>query len=277
LWCEGRDLFTGQKLFVPYEMVHTNYTLPFIDRHRCFPASSNGLASGNCAIEAISHALCEIVERDATTLWMLHGEKKFEVNRVDPTTIDDTVCQDLFNKIADAGISIGIWDITTDVGIAAFACFLIPQENSDMWQCPVSEGYGCHPDRQIALIRALTEAAQARLTIIAGSRDDFWRRSYKEFLDPDKAKALRQHLEAVAPTRRFADVPNLTDESFEADVEAELASLSKVGVRQVVVVNLTKPAFELPVVRVIVPGLEGGFDPGYVPGRRAQDRFGLKK
>jgi YcaO-like protein with predicted kinase domain len=277
LWCEGRDLFTGQKLFVPYEMVHTNYTLPFIDRHRCFPASSNGLASGNCAIEAISHALCEIVERDATTLWMLHGEKKFEINRVDPATIDDPVCQDLFNKIADAGISIGIWDITTDVGIAAFACFLIPQENGDMWQCPVSEGYGCHPDRQIALIRALTEAAQARLTIIAGSRDDFWRRSYKEFLDPDKAKTLRQHLEAVAPTRRFADVPNLTDESFEADVEAELASLSKVGVRQVVVVNLTKPAFELPVVRVIVPGLEGGFDPGYVPGRRAQDRFGVKK
>jgi len=88
---------------------------------------------------------------------------------------------------------------------------------------------------------------------------------------------LRQHLEAVAPTRRFADVPNLTGESFEDDVEAELASLSKAGVRQAVVVNLTKPAFDLPVVRVIVPGLEGGFDPGYVPGRRAQDRFWVKK
>jgi YcaO-like protein with predicted kinase domain len=277
LWCEGRDLFSGRKLFVPYEMVHTNYTLPFIDRHRCFPASSNGLASGNCTIEAISHALCEIVERDATTLWMLHGEKKFEINRVDLATIDDPLCQDLFSKIADAGISIGIWDITSDVGIAAFACFLVPQENSDMWQCPVGEGYGCHPDRQIALIRALTEAAQARLTIIAGSRDDFWRRSYKEFLDPDKEKALRQHLTTVAPTRRFAEVPNLTSDSFEDDVEAGLASLSKIGIGQAVVVDLTKPAFGLPVVRAIVPGLEGGFDPGYMPGRRARNLFGLKK
>jgi YcaO-like protein with predicted kinase domain len=146
-----------------------------------------------------------------------------------------------------------------------------------MWQCPVGEGYGCHPDRQIALIRALTEAAQARLTIIAGSRDDFWRRSYKEFLDPDKEKALRQHLTTVAPTRRFAEVPNLTSDSFEDDVEAGLASLSKIGIGQAVVVDLTKPAFGLPVVRAIVPGLEGGFDPGYVPGRRAQDRFGVKK
>ena len=33
-------------------------------------------------------------------------------------------------------------------------------------------GAGCHPSRDIALLRALTEAAQARTTFIAGSRDD---------------------------------------------------------------------------------------------------------
>src|SRR2546427_9789724 len=26
LWCEGRDLLNGEDVFVPYEMVHTNYT-----------------------------------------------------------------------------------------------------------------------------------------------------------------------------------------------------------------------------------------------------------
>ena len=26
LWCEGRDLLNGESVFVPYEMVHTNYT-----------------------------------------------------------------------------------------------------------------------------------------------------------------------------------------------------------------------------------------------------------
>jgi len=44
LWCEGDDLLSGGSVLVPYEMVHTNYTLPFPDGHGCFPATSNGLA-----------------------------------------------------------------------------------------------------------------------------------------------------------------------------------------------------------------------------------------
>src|SRR6266404_3937119 len=66
LWCQGRDLLSGENILVPYEMVHTNYTTPFPDGHGCFPASSNGLASGNAAVEAISHGICEVIERDAT-------------------------------------------------------------------------------------------------------------------------------------------------------------------------------------------------------------------
>ena len=40
--------------------------------------------------------------------------------------------------------------------------------------------------------------------------------------------------------------------------------------RQVVMVDLTKPEFGLPVVRVIVPGLEPILERGYVPGRRGR-------
>ena len=44
-------------------------------------------------------------------------------------------------------------------------------------------GNGCHPAREVALLRALTEAAQARLTYIAGARDDFpvdaWEPAYR--------------------------------------------------------------------------------------------------
>ena len=32
LWCEGRDLFNNQRVLIPYEMVHTNYTTPFPGR-----------------------------------------------------------------------------------------------------------------------------------------------------------------------------------------------------------------------------------------------------
>src|SRR6266571_736709 len=50
LWCEGRDLLKEDNVFVPYEMVHTNYTTPLPDGHGCFTATSNGLASGNARI-----------------------------------------------------------------------------------------------------------------------------------------------------------------------------------------------------------------------------------
>ena len=43
LWCEGHDLLSGENVFVPYEMVHMNYTTPFPDGHGCFPATSNWL------------------------------------------------------------------------------------------------------------------------------------------------------------------------------------------------------------------------------------------
>ncbi|MGO8078030.1 YcaO-like family protein, partial [Rhizobium leguminosarum] len=40
-------------------------------------------------------------------------------------------------------------------------------------------GFGCHPDPVRAALRAITEAAQSRLTSIAGSRDDFSPRIYQ--------------------------------------------------------------------------------------------------
>src|SRR5438045_5539987 len=43
LWCEGRDLLNEENVFVPYEMVHTNYTTPLPDGHGCFTASANAL------------------------------------------------------------------------------------------------------------------------------------------------------------------------------------------------------------------------------------------
>ena len=69
LWCEGRDLLSGANLFVPYELVHMDCTMPLPDGHGCFAASSNGLASGNTLVEAISQGICEVIERHATAQW----------------------------------------------------------------------------------------------------------------------------------------------------------------------------------------------------------------
>src|SRR5207302_10747070 len=119
---------------------------------------------------------------------------------------------------------------------------------------------------EIALARAVTEAAQARLTVISGLRDDFRRDSYDRWLDPDVVRAMRRRMTASEPTRRFRDVPHRDGETIEDDVEWELKCIKKAGIRRVVLVDLTKPEFGLPVVRVIVPGLESILGRGYTPG-----------
>jgi ribosomal protein S12 methylthiotransferase accessory factor len=125
---------------------------------------------------------------------------------------------------------------------------------------------GCHPARSIALLRALTESAQSRLTLITGSRDDLAPDRYTEHREPTV-----QETEPIrAATRTFSDAPNWDADSFDADLEWELDRLRLAGIRRAIVVDLTKDAFKLPVARVIIPGLEGHHRvPGYIPGKRA--------
>src|SRR5690606_4225901 len=71
-------------------------------------------------------------------------------------------------------------------------------------------------------------------------------------------------------TRPFTALPSHPVPSFEADLARILERLSSVGVTEVVVVDLTKREFSIPVVRVIVPGLETYHHvQGYAPGPRA--------
>ena len=69
LWIAGHDLVSGQSKLVPFEMVHADYAPPLKPGYGLFPASTNGLASGNHQLEAISSAICEVIERDALAVW----------------------------------------------------------------------------------------------------------------------------------------------------------------------------------------------------------------
>ena len=262
LWCEGRDLLSGANLFVPYELVHTNYTMPLPDGHGCFSASSNGLASGNTLIEAISQGICEVIERHATAQWKFG--RALEEDRVDLTSIGDPIAREIIEKFESAGLLVAVWDITTDIGISAFACLIMPQTEA-VWHRAAAAGYGCHPARQIALLRALTEAAQTRLTVISGLRDDFRGNTYEQLQDIDVMWSIRDCVTVSRPIRHFSDAPDWDVDTFEEDVEWELQCLRQAGVRRVIAVDLTRPAFDLPVVRIIIPGLRPTLKSGCVP------------
>jgi ribosomal protein S12 methylthiotransferase accessory factor len=257
LWIEGHELFTGMRTWVPYEMVHTAYTLPVPSGTGCFVATSNGLASGNHLLEAISHAICETVERDAATLHELRAPQEKAARRIDPRTVDDPGCGEALERLDRAGMSVGIWEITTDIGIPAFRSLIAEGHRGPALMMDSAEGLGCHPDKGVALLRALTEAAQDRLAFISGARDEPAARDhYSQEREPDLLPGQAADLDGE-PARDFTATPTFGSDSSDADVEWELGRLRSAGVGEVVVVDLTRPKFAIPVVRVIVPGLEG--------------------
>src|SRR5271166_1157275 len=170
LWVEGRDLATGGPLWVPHELVSADYTAGAADGRSRFQATTNGLASGNHWLEAALHGLCEVVERDALALWHALPEAAQQSRAVDPATINGLVSAPLLPLFDRAGIAIRVWDVTSDIGLPAYLCLAASADHADRVQPEF--GSGCHPNRDIALARALTEAAQARLTVISGARDD---------------------------------------------------------------------------------------------------------
>lgn len=269
LWTEGEDLLGGGPMWVPFELVSANYTLPLPPGSGCFQANTNGLASGNHWFEAVSHGLCEVVERDATSL--ARRSSPAPLNRVlDPDSVEDPTCSGVMAQLKAADLEVRIWDTTTDVGIASFDVLLMGREGDD---ADPEFGSGCHPARHIALLRALTEAAQARNTYITGARDDYSSHLYSPASRASRQATCRRMLATSEPQRAFAHVPSFESPSIEADLRWMLARLRAAGIDQVVVVDLSREAVGVPVVRVIVPGLEGMRNHGnddYVPGLRAR-------
>ncbi len=272
LWIEGRDLLGGDDapVWLPYEMVQLNMTLPPPTGSGCFLGGSNGLASGNHLLEATSHAICEVVERDASTMFGLLDAEAQAARRIDLTTIDDAACCAILECYARANVAVAVWDMTSDVGIAAFLCQIVDQSEDPLRALYACGGMGCHPTRQIALLRALTEAAQERVALIAGTRDDLFRKGYERARSMDVVRGQRA-VTRERGVRDFRCTPNWEAETFDADVAWELERLQAVGIVEVLGTELTRPEFQVPVVHVTIPGLEGtSWLDEYSPGARAQ-------
>jgi YcaO-like protein with predicted kinase domain len=272
LWVEGVELSSGTPIWLPYEMVHTNYTLPLPTGSGMFMMSSNGLASGNHPLEAISHAICEVVERDAVALFCLRGGVGRRDCRIDPASIDDRDCRCVLELLDAAGIAYGIWDVTSDIGLAAFVCVIVDRQQNAFRALYYATGSGCHAAREVALLRAISEAAQCRLTYICGARDDAGRDFFEHARDPERVQSMRAIVaDDQSLGRRFDAVPSAAQPSCDADVAWQLECLRRAGIEEVAAVDLSLPEFEIPVVRVVIPGLESLHDaPGYVPGARAR-------
>lgn len=313
----GFDLLNNEEVLVPAEIALYRYssTPPAV----CvFPVShTNGLASGNVLEEAICHALCEVIERDAVSIadlcsstipyhillkiveslkteeigghFMAHiplGNTFVDDPRIFPdieiSEIIDAVkpIKQLIKQFNNAGIPLLIKDITQkDIGIPTILASCVEWITHDYGY--FAKGFAAHPDVRIALMRALTEVSQTRAVNIHGARDDLKKIRYRQ--DDDIYRRKWQFMPAASTSPRTIDNRGCTikisemnthvNQDILEDINFVLSRLKKGGLKRAIIVDLTNPDIGIPVVRVIVPGLETFEVTASVMGNRAKEFF----
>jgi YcaO-like protein with predicted kinase domain len=272
-WMMGEDLATGEAVWVPHEMVHLDLRLPLPAGSGHFALGSNGLASGNRQCEAVIHGVCELIERDALTLFYQEPAAVQAMRRVALASVDDPLCAELLQRFEAAGVEVAIWDVTSDLSVPCMFCMVADRQPDTFRPVGSARGSGAHVERAVALSRALCEAAQSRLTQIVGARDDLQAGALSALRSDEATTRALAQMRAGEALRRFEQTPSLADASWQEDIDYLLARLHACGMCEVLVVDLSRAEIPCSVVRVIVPGLESVFaSPSYRPGLRARQR-----
>ncbi len=276
LWMQGYDLLAEEAVLVPAAL--GGFGPRFAGDGSPFAGySSNGLASGNCLEEAVCHALCELVERDAWTLAELRSRwipraRREAAGEDGPDAADDCeACPridltaaghpigELMEKFERAALRLVVRDISSDFGLACVIASAVDDCTPGFPQA--HSGLGAHPSPHIAVIRALTELAQSRAVDIQGVREDILAAD----AEPKEYERHTQRLRKVDHNHwmlrdegrqvRLADMPSVNHDDIADDIGWILSRLKANGISRVIVVDLREPG-GFAVVRVIVPGLE---------------------
>ena len=246
-WIEGRAARTDEPVLIPREQV----CLAF-DEEACttsFGGSTNGLASGNTFDEAVVHGLLEVVERQAE---VLVETRLGEINPplIDTRTIETPSLRALIDEIESRGIHVVIEDRTEFApgGIPTMAAYL--EETDILRGIGKMKGSGSHLSPRVAIARAITEAVQARVVMISGSRDDFYPSFYEsrrqltmEDQGPIRREGTKQFVDNTLDGRTFADLRTEILDRLEAN-----------GFGPVTVIDLTDPVLDIPVASVTIEG-----------------------
>jgi YcaO-like protein with predicted kinase domain len=246
-WIEGHDLHTHNSRWLPLDIVDMD------GEHSDMAGickNTNGLASGNSVDEATFHALCELVERDATTLWTFISEPAAHATAIDPVAFGDAVIDGLVAQIAASGMTIRLFDQTSDLGIPVIMAVLGPADRRGfVGELEVTAGYGAHPVASRAAIRAITEAAQSRVTSIAASRDDIQSAAFSTAAADVNLRLLDAAPAAPLPTGLPPGTP------LAQLIEVMTAVLARGGIGATAI-TLSDPSHPYAVVKLVSTDLE---------------------
>jgi len=239
------------------------YLYPCNDDSDFCMSCSNGNAAGNCLEEAILQGVLELVERDSVSLWWYNRIRR---PGVDLESFEEPYLQRLKAYLKTRGRELWALDLTSDVGIPAFAAcsrFVDGPEEHVMF------GFGAHLDARIGLLRAVTELNQMLSSLLQTPQDQIPASlSDRETVDWLRTARLAHHpylVPAQGPLRRRSSYPECATSDLKEDILICKARVEALGL-EMLVLDQTRPEIGMPVVKVIVPGLRH-FWARFAPGR----------
>lgn len=257
-WSPARDIATGTPQLVPADWVLRRPSDGVLrDRES---ALSTGSAAGPSMDAAVLRALLELVERDAAALWWLGGRRARPFAANGRAAAEAARLTDVLRQ-GDTSRRTWILDITSDLGIPTAAAISVDLDGRG-FVC----GLAARLSPREAVRAAIGELCQLEIGLLlariklaqtgGAALTDLDRRHLDRATRIDAATCDLLH-PAGAP--RDDVEPDAVTAADDATAAAELSHLTQIlaaaGI-DAAIVDLTRPAFGIPVVKAIAPRLQ---------------------
>lgn len=287
-WVEARRYPTHEPVLIPVEAAAASYQdiAPDADRKSWLMTPvTNGLGAGITFDQALSHGLCELIQRDGDSVTFRALDRGIAIELDD---VRSGSTRRLLQRLAGLGIRVIPKIASTDFGIPVV---YVVGADEHLEQAPFGLmlsacGEAAHPDRERALAKALQEfiSSRARKRFMHGPLRDVAAVAPASYMDRlfssepggDESRALQSVSEWVGMSKRdffelirdpvlsvksrvmFSSLPTCdTNEAADAAALLKLLTerLSKNGL-EIIYVPLSSDNDIICAVKAIVPGLE---------------------
>ena len=244
-WWPVREILTDTEVLVPALAVFT----PFPNEYGMFRSNTIGLAAGNNPQEALLQGLLEVVEHDCTAF----GETLKAGSEIRLASLPAGLAE-LVDRFERVGVRVQMYGYVNAIGVPTV--FATTDDTYAEDGLLINGGAGCHLDPVVAATRALTEAAQSRLAVIGGAREDLDGQAYRRYASYDAMREMLRSWSSGRPEMDFADLAAAGTGTQEGDLNQVLDGLGQAGLSLVFATELGPADLPFSVTKVIVPGLE---------------------
>jgi len=245
-WVMGHDLMNDVEVLVPANAVFHPYDPQ--NGTKLFRSNTNGLASGNTIEEAVLHGLLEVIERDELSIAEYTRNPGTEI----VLTESDGMNFKLKRKLEEAGILVKIWLLDSDIEIPTVVVALDDMVLKD--PALLVMGAGAHLSPEIAVSRAITEAAQSRVVQIHGAREDTDREQVVRTFGYDHMKRMNSYWYENLEKVHMDELADNSSDTPAANINTVLEQLDDIA-DGAIIADLSR-GVNIPVIRAIIPAFE---------------------